>query len=166
MVSTETKYKRWLEEIVCWDMVDYVPRREAISCLVSSGLYPLITSHGYIIKGEPKMFASNLATMLYMNRGCSMLDTKFPLAKSMGDNYDKEHFHHVLSYSVWEPFWANWSMWSDLTDFRGQDRKIDIEEFCWSQLDLDRSPQTKIVNELLSDHDDMHYGYSDEEGDL
>ena len=165
-MSTESKYKRWLEEIVCWDTVAYIPRREAILNLVTGGLYPLITSHGYAMKPNPKVFASNLATMLYMNRDCSLIDGKFPFPKSVGDNYDKDHFHHVLSYSVWEPFWARWSLWSDLTDFRGANRKVDIEELCWSQLDLDRSPQTKAVNELLSDYDDMPHGYSDEEVDL
>jgi hypothetical protein len=63
---------------------------------------------------------------------------------------DKEHYYHVLSQEKWDRLWDTWAVWGDLNNFRGEDRRIDIQEHCWSQLDLDESPQTRVVDELLA----------------
>ena len=141
---------KWHDTIVCWNTVDYIPRHVAIWRFVSKGLYPFIQSNGYVIKGDVKTFSAVITKLFYMNRGVSSILAPMRLTPSENDKHDKIHFYHVLSQDKWDSFWDIWSLWSDLTDWRGEDRRIDIQEYCWSQIDLDESPQTRVVDELLS----------------
>lgn len=140
----------WLDEVVCWDEVEYIPRYTAIWRFVSKGLCPFLKSNGYIIKGDIKSFSSSIATLLYMNRGESCLNAKLFAADVEWEKDDKDHYYHVLSESKWDTLWSEWAVWSDLNNYRGRDRQIDIQEYCWIFLDLEKSPQTRTVDELLA----------------
>jgi hypothetical protein len=65
-----------------------------------------------------------------------------------------------MSWEIWEEFWALWGVWGDFRpeEFRGQDRRLDIQEFVWGQVDLENSPQTDVLLELMGAAED------DEEG--
>jgi hypothetical protein len=147
-------FRNWLNTIVCWDDVEYISRHTAIKRFVYKGLYPFIESHGYVIRGDAKTLTSAITTLLYKNRGTSCLNAKVFASSKANEYHDKSYFYHVISQAKWDSFWDAWSVWSDLNDWRGEDRRIDIQEYCWSQIDLDESPQTRVVDELLS--------YSDE----
>jgi hypothetical protein len=136
----------WLREIVCWDMCEYIPRHVAISRFVTHGLYPFILSNGYCLYDGPENLKARLADMLYMNRGKSFIECCTPDMDSDEDH--KIHYYYVLS-DKWDEFWEKWALWKDLNDWRGPDRQLDIQEFCWSQLNLDDSSQTQVVEELL-----------------
>jgi hypothetical protein len=148
----------WLEELVCWDDAEYIPRYRAIGAFVSDGLYPFIMDNGYMVRADEKRFAKLVALLLYRNRGISCLDSNIILPQpANSSNEHRWHYDHVLSESRWEHFWRSWAMWSDFTDQRGVDRRIDIQELCWSQLDLDESPQTLVVEELLGISEEYVY---------
>ena len=101
---------------------------------------------------------SGVATVLYINRDASCMASNLPPAilKEYGEEY-KSHYYHVVSAEKWAALWSQWAVWSDLTDSRGEDRRIDIQEFCWTQLDLDESPQTQVVEELLGLGEEYQY---------
>ena len=102
-----------------------------------------------------KEFTSSIATLLYKNRGHSCLTS--PAYNSGPENDEhKTHYYHVLSQEKWDELWATWSVWSDLADSTGHDRQIDIQEYCWSQLNLDESSQTRVVEELLGNIDEAY----------
>jgi hypothetical protein len=149
----------WLNEIVCWNEVEYVPRCTAIWRFVSKGLHPFLLKNGYVLQVDVKEFASGIATILYMNRGASCLDAKClaTIPCNLEEEDHKSHYYHVLSEDKWDALWSQWSLWSDLQDDRGHDRCIDIQEYCWSQLDLDESPQTRVVEELLDTLEESPY---------
>jgi len=148
MLSTRVK---WLDEIVCWDSSEYLPRYTAIWRFVSKGLHPFLIANGYRIRGDVKSFSLSIASLLFENRGRSCLDLKaIPTLSYESEVDDKEHYYHVLSQEKWDRLWDTWAVWGDLNNFRGEDRRIDIQEHCWSQLDLDESPQTRVVDELLA----------------
>jgi len=142
----------WLEEMVWWEENEYVPRYMAIGKFVSEGLWPFIINNGYLLRTHVKPFAKNVAKVLYANRGESCLYSKVQMVEP--ENSSKEHlwhFHNVISEDKWELFWSEWAVWDDVIDFRGLDRRIDIQHLCWSQLDLDESPQTRVVYELMGE---------------
>jgi hypothetical protein len=127
----------------------------AIGKFVSEGLWPFIHGNGYVLQTNVKAFAKNVAKVLYANRGETCLSSKVHIVEP--ENTTKEHlwhFHHILSEDKWELFWNEWAVWDDLIDFRGLDRRIDIQHLCWSQLDLDESPQTRVVYELMGDSEE------------
>jgi len=152
---------KWLNEIVCWNHVEYIPRYTAIWRFVSKGLYPFIISRGYVFNTDVQSLTSNIATLLYRNKGLSCLDSKVappPLLKEYNEEY-KSHYYHVFGPTEWDSFWLQWDLWSDVADStnRGNDRRLDIQEYCWSQLDLEESPQTRVVDELLCISEDVQY---------
>jgi hypothetical protein len=145
-------FAEWLEEMVWWGENEYVPRYMAIGKFVSEGLWPFIINNGYVLRTHVKAFAKNIAKVLYANRGKSCLSSKLHIIDP--ENTSTEHFwhfHHILSEDKWELFWNEWAVWDDVIDFRGLDRRIDIQHVCWSQLDLDESPQTRVVYELMGE---------------
>jgi hypothetical protein len=147
---------KWLDEIV-WNGVEYIPRYTAIWRFVSKGLHPFLLKNGYVLQLDVKEFSSGIASLLYQNRGVSCLDAKCRriLPCTVEEQDHKEHYYHVLS-DKWDMLWSQWS-WSDLQGDRGPDRQIDIQEYCWSQLDLDESPQTRVVEELLDTLEESPY---------
>lgn len=150
----------WLREIVCWDMCDYIPRHVAISRFVTHGLYPFITSNGYCFYDSPTILKNRLIQMLYANRDKSWIECCTYDAELDEDH--KEHYYYVFS-DKWDDFWARWALWKDLNDWRGPDRQLDIQEFCWSQLNLDESSQTQVVEELLGNVNEMVDDIRDDE---
>jgi len=149
--SPKTMKAAWLREIVCWDQCEYIPRHVAISRFVKNGLYPFILSNGYVFCEGPEGLKARLAHMLYTNRGKSFIECCTPYVDHDEDH--KAHYDYVFS-DKWDDFWKGWALWKDLDDWRGQDRQFDIQEFCWSHLNLDESSQTQVVEELLGNVND------------
>jgi len=145
---------KWLDEIVCWNGSEYIPRYTAVWRFVSKGLHPFLSKNGYTIYHDVKNLSTSLCTMLYVNRGLSCLDRGTLLIPTLEEEEHKWQYYHVLSQTKWDELWSKWSLWSDLTDDRGGDRKIDIQEYCWSQLNLDESPQTRVVEEMMQEDEE------------
>ena len=143
----------WLHEMVEWDSAEYIPRRIAIYRFVVYGLYPFLTANGYALLSNEKDFVTSIGTMLYLQRDASCLDSHPLLIQGARRDCieDKQHFYHVLGWSKWQNFWNEWGIWQDVSlDYeRGEDRRIDIQEFCWLHIDLDSSSQSLIVKEHM-----------------
>jgi hypothetical protein len=146
---------KWLDEIVCWNGVESIPRYTAIWRFVSRGLHPFLIENGYRVLGDVKALTLGISHLLFVNRGRSCLDSQIPSISYEEEADNKAHYYHVLSETKWDIFWDAWTLWSDLTSERGQDRQIDIQEFVWSQLNLDESPQTRVVDELLASFEEV-----------
>ena len=130
---------KWLDTIVCWNSVEYIPRRAAIWRFVSQGLYPFITSRGYVVEGGVKEFTCHVANALFYSR-LELVQSR-PL-----DTPDyKSHFYHVIGWEEWANFWLHWSLWKDITT----SSKVIVQELCWQRIDLEESPQTRVVDEML-----------------
>ena len=96
---------------------------------------------------DVKKVASGLARILYENAGYSCLESYIP--SGIQDEYPEEHMHryyHVVDEDSWSNFWLEWAAWSDLDRW---DRRIDIQVYCWTQIDLEKSPQKQVVDEFL-----------------
>ena len=135
----------WLNEIVCWDYTEYIPRSIAVKRLASA-LLRFMNENGYVMYPPEDKLAISIGILMYNNRNKSCMATQI----RGNDHEHKQHYDHVFS-DKWDEFWLCWSQWPDLTDWYGQDRKLDIQEYCWSQLNLDESSQTQVVEELLGD---------------
>lgn len=129
------------------------PRATILRRFVEDGLVPFLHGRGYRLACTVAEFRSVLATGLYENEGLSCLESHWDFGVKNTDYLPEEkmHFYDVLDSEAWDAFWESWGDWADvtLTAFRGQDRRNDIQEACWSQLNLEDSPQTKVVLELL-----------------
>jgi hypothetical protein len=154
------EWEDWLKETVYSgrgqteeDEVTYYSRARMIRLFVKEGLTPLFESHGYVFKRPPQTLCSRIATGLYENEGKHMLDSDWSIGLENTDYLpeEKDHYYTVLDRAVWDRFWSSWAHWDDVSEhnWRGLDRRADIEEYCWTQLDLDRSPQTKRILFIL-----------------
>lgn len=153
-------WESWLQETV------YVGTNKGTQCtrarmirlFVKEGLIPILEAHGYVFKRSAATLCSRLATGLYENEGKHMLDSEWLIGLENTDYLpeEKEHYYTVLDRGVWDRFWATWSHWDDVSEnnWRGLDRRADIEEYCWTQLDLERSPQTKRILFILGIDED------------
>ena len=144
----------WLNEEVYVGTLDTLPRRTVIWTFTKYGIEPFIKSHGYVFHGNTSNLSCGIATLLYRNRGHTLL---CPYGTDRENDYSiehKQHYNHVLDYKAWENFWAHWSMWEDvsLDSQYGFYRRIDIQEYIWSQLNLDLSAQTQIVEDYIDGH--------------
>jgi hypothetical protein len=150
----------WLREPVFWAGVEEIPRHKAITRLCGA-LERFIKAHGYDLGCYPKQLRSNIATGLFNNRGKSVVESDWDLlpCNTSGLDDDKTHFYHTIGRQEWAAFWARWGVWSDVSaeHFRGVDRQLDIQEYIWTQLNLERSFQTQVVNELLGISEETTY---------
>jgi hypothetical protein len=147
----------WLNEYVSWG-ASYLPRSVAIHRFVTRGLVPFLESIGYRLYSTPRALQSRIATGLYNNQGLSCLESNWSIAQENAFflEHDQYHFWHVVDPDSWAAFWDEWGQWTDVSkdSWRGGDRRIDIEQYVWSQINLDESPQTRVVNEHLGISDD------------
>jgi hypothetical protein len=156
-------FEKWLRTPVYVDNC-LIKRGDWIKTFVKYGLYPWVISKGYRWAISVNHLKNCIATGLYQNAGRSFLDSKWDYQIHNIDyknNEDREHFYHVLSFEEWENFWEIWGNMDDIDDemFRGQDRRFDIQDFIWEQVDLANSPQTQVLNQYLSDYPDSDDDY-------
>ena len=156
MDSTE-----WLNEKNCYN----ISRRITIWKFTVKGLIPFLKSHGYVFNVHPKHISTGIATLLFHNKGHTLL---VPMHIQRNDDYSiehKQHYNHVIDESEWNILWNDWSFWDDVSlDYpHGTYRRMDIQEYCWSQIDLDSSEQTRIVEEFIDGGESsvFHEDYED-----
>jgi hypothetical protein len=160
-------FRMWLDEWIYWGSVEQVPRYVAIYRFVKYGLYPFIKQNRYNIREDLNDFTISIASMLYLNRGASCLN---PHDSLICKDYNtlieyKQHFYHILNDEKWASFWNKWGTWTDvsLDDFRGADRRIDIEGKCWEYIDFDSSYETTILHEHLGlENEDSSIRYGED----
>ena len=143
----------WIDRRVDWDG-ETIPRSKAIRRFVRKGLMPWIETLGYRWESTREDIENRLATGLWANEKVShaISNWKGLVPESHATQEEYWHYTHVADCEAWNLFWSHWGVWTDVnpaTSFWGQDRRFDIQEFVWGQLDLDISVQTKVVNELL-----------------
>jgi hypothetical protein len=163
--KSDADYYDWLVEKVYWNSSDrQVSRAKAISFFVKEGLYPFINSYGYSWGCTLRDLENKVATGLYNNIGRHYLESKwdFESYNTAFTDEDVWHYDSVISTDAWREFWSQWALWCDVdpTTERGVDRQNDIERFCWTQLNLDKSPQTNILMEYIrnGEYEDMMGG--------
>ena len=145
-------WEAWLDAPIDWGLTGSTTRRKAIVRFVKYGLIPFLESNGYYVSSAPRTIGSGIARLLFANEGLSCLETT--TAPANNDAYPEEHMHryyHVIDGEKWDTFWNEWGVWTGVDEFssRGFDRRIEIQEFCWTQIDLEKSPQTQVVEEFL-----------------
>jgi hypothetical protein len=136
----------WLMERVTWRNVVELPRWQMIRNFVKKGIVPFFQKKGYVFYGSADDLCNKFASGLYINEGLHHIssDWKFGVRN---DEYSLEefyHYHDTFDEESWEDFWVIWKEWSDLADddFRGIDRRWDIQDYCWTQVDLSRSQES------------------------
>ena len=145
----------WLEEEVEWG-AQTLRRWKMIRLFVKEGLVPFMEKHGYVINSRLQHIQDCLATGLYENEGLSHTESDWWGVYKYDNSSDLEataHFHHVVGQAKWTNFWVEWGTWSDVNaaEYRGQDRRYDIQTFIWEHIDLSKSSQMKVLDELLTD---------------
>lgn len=154
------EWEDWLQEPLLWSTPEDsgVPRCRIITNFVKEGLIPLFKSRGYLFKCDAKTLCSRIATLLYNNQERSSLESDWSFGQENTDHLpeEKDHYYHIMNHSVWDRFWSKWIYWDDISPntFRGEDRRRDIEEYCWTQLDLEGSPQTRKILDMLGIYED------------
>ena len=94
-----------------------------------------------------------------------------PVLTNRQDDYSvehKQHYNHVIDPAQWGTLWDAWSYWEDISLEWGCGfyRRLDIQEYCWSQIDLASSKQTHIVEEFMEGGEvHMHVLHNREEYD-
>lgn len=144
----------WLTELTDWSGgVSQLRRHRAIKIFVKEGLIPLLQSNGYRLACTAQDLCSNIATGLYENQGKAYLESNWNIGHKNTDFLPEEkiHYYDVLNPDIWEDFWGYWGKWSDFDadSERGLDRRYDIQDYMWSQLNLEGSPQTKTILYML-----------------
>ena len=152
-------WEDWLNEPLAWDINKELPRWKIIRHFVNDGLIPFFNSRGYVFKRDSRTICSRIATGLFNNTGKHYLDSDWSFGLDNTDYIpeEKDHYYFILNSDHWEDFWRIWGHWDDVAKdfYRGIDRRMDIEEYCWYQLELDKSPQTKRILDILGIDEDV-----------
>jgi hypothetical protein len=149
-------WNEWLDERIDYGRGAPQPRWRVIRFFVRQGLIPFVATHGYDFAPTAAVLEYRVACGLWENASKSHTESDW---SSLGGGYisekeeDEWHYHHILSSTEWEVFWDRWAIWRDVSDisFRGHDRRLDIQAFVWTQLNLETSPQTQVVRELCGE---------------
>ena len=155
----------WLDEMLWCGGSNYSTRRAIIWRFTKYGIFPFLHSHGYSLQVTAKDMSCGIASLLFHNRGHTLIT---PFIIDTKNDYiieHKEHYTHVIDSSQWNSLWDAWSFWEDISPEYGHGfyRRLDIEEYCWSQIDLHNSKQTYIVEELMEGGDGNSNGNAREE---
>ena len=154
-------FQQWLDEMVLANNGSISTRKKSIYDFVYKGLVPWLNAQGYVIGTSMNDFKNCIATGLYNNKDLSHMASEWKYYYDfINDEYsqeEKDHYHHIVDDNSWAHFWNWWGGYSDfnLNTFRGIDRRLDIQAFVWDHLDLSKSPQTEILNELLADDNEL-----------
>jgi len=153
--------ENWLNEEVYVGALETCRRRAVIWRFAKYGIIPFLKSHGYTLDGDMPKLSCDVASLLFHNRGCRLV-CPYEYGVNAQNDYSiehKQHYNHVIDYTAWEKFWEEWSMWEDvsLDSSHGFYRRIDIQDYIWSEIQLATSPQTRIVEEHIE-------GYRNEDG--
>jgi len=143
----------WLNEEIWYGTLNTLPRRRAIWRFAKYGLEPFLKAHGYTLNINTRELSSGIATLLYHNRGQGLIgpyEHDLTAQNEYSDEH-RQHYNHVIDYATWQKFWSDWSHWDDVSPEspHGFYRRLDIEEYCWSQLNLALSAQTQVVEDCI-----------------
>jgi len=120
---------------------------------LTNALYDFIISKGYTWKITEKYLRNCIAFGLYKNRGKSHIASVWNYSNVNNEYSDDDYNHYlfILDSYAWDNFWSVHGLWGDLSesDFRGQDRRQDIEAFVWKQLNIEESYQTMELHDIL-----------------
>lgn len=156
--KSDADWYDWLEEDVGEDLT----RAKAIHIFVKNGLYPFIEKKGYRWGCTMEQLKNAIANGLYNNIGRRALESDWRgVGLDLDEGFKRKdtdlwHFQHVIGSKCWESFWRIWStLWPDVdaTTEYGVDRQIDIEEFSWTQIDVNQSKQSKVVDSIMYGED-------------
>ena len=144
-------FNDWLEQYI-YTVHGSLKRKTCISRFTKS-LWKFVILKGYTWKITESHLKNCIATGLYENTGKSHITSEWNYSDVNTEYSDDDlnHFLHIIDSNAWEIFWTLNGTWGDLheTDFRGQDRRQDIEAFVWKQIDVNLSPQTQELYEIL-----------------
>lgn len=143
----EAAWRRWLEVEVEWDNLEMVKRKELIYHFVVDGLIPFVSEHGYSF-GCP-LFEIVRAVSKVLYHSCSY-------HRTINENYrqeDLDHYYYILDDEKWDTLWSTWGRWSDINDEKVKLREL-IRICAWSLIDLEKSAQTRTVDEQLGLYDE------------
>jgi hypothetical protein len=145
-----TSPEAWLNEKLWCGADNYILRRVLIWRFTVDDLIPFLKSHKYVLNLSGKEMASGIASVLFYNKGYKLLGPVYTERNDYSIEH-KQHYNHVIDSTEWDSLWKRWSLWEDVSlDFQdGFYRRLDIQEYCWSQIDLDSSEQTRIVEEFM-----------------
>ena len=119
----------------------------------TKALWQFIINNGYKWNITEDHLRNCIATGLYENIGKSHIASEWNYSDVNTEYSDDDlnHFLHIVDSYAWADFWAHYGSWGDLNkdEFRGEDRRQDIEAFIWKQLNILASPQTQELHEIL-----------------
>ncbi len=163
--SDTSLFYKWLATPIAGRLSNRQARSSVLREFVEQGIFPWIESHGYTIAANIKDITNWIANGLYDNAKASHLEStwNFPSTNTEYTEEEFSHYRYCIGPDEWSNFWSAWNHWEDVSEssFRGMDRRMDIEAFIWSQLDLNNSRQTGVLQEILGDDDtdDELYNY-------
>jgi hypothetical protein len=144
-------FNTWLEQHV-YTIYGRLKRKRCIKYFTKA-LWNFIIAKGYVWKITESHLKNCIATGLYENTEKSHIASEWNYSNVNTDYSDDDlnHFQHVINSNEWESFWLVNGNWGDFDqdNFRGQDRRQDIEAFVWKQIDINLSPQTQELYEII-----------------
>jgi hypothetical protein len=141
----------WLNEQVATTGEQTISRRKAVHTL-ARGLHEFMKGSGYRLLLGVNDLSSGIATVMYHNRA-HRLTGPYVFERQYGYSDEHiQHYNHIVDRRAWEAFWDAWGFWDDvsLDSPLGYFRRLDIQEYVWTQIDLEASPQGRIVEAWLN----------------
>ena len=151
------KYEEWLNETITTPFGLSVRR----NCLknFSNILFKFVESKGYYWGISEKSLTYYISYGMWENSKKSYALSEWNYS-NINYNYNDDDYNNYLSIfdsETWEYFWSRYGGWYDVDDdssFRAQDRRHDIQEFVWKQIDIPNSPQTHLLYDSLYNIED------------
>lgn len=142
--------EQWLAENV-WMGPSYMRREDVLWLFVMDYLIPFVEGKGYTFAVTDRTFFNRLVWGLYSNRSTSYISSDWSFGHVNTDYLPEERweFDYTMSPEEWKHFWSHCPIWSDLEDETGKERQHMIEDYIWTQLNLDKSARTRVVYEHL-----------------
>jgi len=146
--------KKWLNTHVEWRGTP-IKRGQLFKHFLNDGLIPFIDSMGYSVGTAPNVFYGYIVAGLYENREKSTFDSKWNTSyfTNTWTEEDRLYYYDTIEFDRWTTFWNEWRDIDDFSEdsFRGQDRRMDIEELTRRQIDIMNSYQTDMLYEMIYD---------------
>ena len=136
------RWQKWCDSDMLYCGVEYVKRKHLILELARDGIVPFLKKNGYELGCSEHRLAECIARSLYFGK-----TSHEPLNYDYREE-DYYHYYYVLDADKWNMFWSKWGNWSDIDEDSATNR-AGIEFCVWTLLDLYKSTQTAVVDDML-----------------
>jgi len=150
VTDLNNKFLIWQNNLIYTKKYGYITIKQCIYFFANEGILIYLFKNGYTLARSKDDFLNGIATILF-----KLYINKLYFIKLPSDCFNDEFYDYFTSYTDWDVFWKVWN--NNLDDFLQYNNTSNcqqLQDYIYSSLDFDKSPQYTLYIEENFKSDD------------